>query len=166
MTDINQNQDQLNLESQESVQLPSMLNVLTILTYIGCAIGAIGGIYNYFTICKSVEKLTSQDLPDMGGFIGKMMDSAIELSIKQCDNRLVIFVATMVTTLLCFFGAFMIRGLKKQGFIVYVLGELIGPASMMGILGGAAFSGMMLFSALFPVVMVILYATQRKYLVN
>ena len=57
MTDINQNIDQakdlLNLEQKDMKKLPQMLNVLTILTYIGCALGAIGALYNYFTVSTS-----------------------------------------------------------------------------------------------------------------
>ncbi len=166
MTDKNQTLDSLNLEEKKSTELPWMLNGLTILSYIGCVYGALSGIYNYFTICKSAEKLASQDLPEVGGMIGKMMDSAIELAMKQCENRLAILVITIVTSLLCFFGAFMMRSLKKQGFILYMVGELIAPAALMVILGSAGFTDLMLVGAIVPIVMVIVFATQRKYLVH
>jgi hypothetical protein len=143
-----------------------MLNVLTILTFIGSAFGFLGGLWGYFTVCKSAEKLANQEMPDMGGMLGNMMEKAIEMSIKQCDNRLVILVSTLVTVALCFFGALMMRRLKKQGFIIYILGELIGPASMAAILGASVFSGMMIIGAIIPFVMIILYATQQKYMVN
>ncbi len=61
MTDFNQNVDQakdlLNLEQKDVQKLPSMLNVLTILTYIGCALGAIGAIWGYFSIAASYKML-------------------------------------------------------------------------------------------------------------
>jgi hypothetical protein len=40
MADFNQIQDQLNLEEKDMKNLPQGLNVLTILTYIGCAFQA------------------------------------------------------------------------------------------------------------------------------
>ena len=53
MTDFNQNADQakdlLNLEERDMQKLPQMLNVLTILTYIGCALGALSTIWGYFS---------------------------------------------------------------------------------------------------------------------
>lgn len=158
--------DNLNLQEQDNRQLPSMLNVLTILTFIGSAIGVIGGIISYFTICESAENFANQDMPEMGGMLGDMMDKALELSILQCENRLVVLIATLVTSALCFFGALMMRNLKKQGFIVYMLGELIGPASMMVILGSAAMGGMAIGGMVISVLMIILYATQRKFMRN
>ena len=150
----------------EANKLPSFLNVLTILTYVGCGLAAISAVYNHFTICETVEKLTSKEMPEVGGMLGRMVDTALELSIKQCDNRLVILVSTLATTLICFFGAFLMRQLKKQGFVIYIIGELIGPASMMVILGMSSMGGMMIFGLIVNIVFVILYATQRRFLVN
>jgi hypothetical protein len=150
----------------EANKLPSFLNVLTILTYVGCGLAAISAIYNHFNICETVEKLTSKEMPEVGGMLGSMVDSALELSIKQCDNRLVILVSTLATTLICFFGAFLMRQLKKQGFIIYIIGELIGPASMMVILGMSSMGVMMIFGLIINILFVILYATQRRFLVN
>lgn len=167
MAEDQQTIETLNLPEQAPKALPSMLNVLTILTYIGCGISFIMGIYNYFTICASAEKLSSQEMPEMGGFLGDLMKSALEMTILSCDNRLVILVATLATTLICFLGAMMMRSLRKQGFIVYMIGELLGPLSMAVILGKVATSGFMsVFGILISLVFVILYATQRKHLVN
>jgi hypothetical protein len=59
MADFNQNIDQakdlLNLEQKDMGKLPSMLNVLTILTYIGCAIGAISAIWGYFSAAMAFK---------------------------------------------------------------------------------------------------------------
>lgn len=152
----------LNTDDQQT-GLPGMINVLTILSIIASILAIVSSFWSYFTVCKSVEKLADQEMPEVGGFLGKFLNDSIDTMVKQCDSRLVILVATLATSLLCLFGAMMMRKLKKQGFMIYVLGELIGPLSMMVILGSSI---MMVLGMIIPVIFVILYATQRKYLVN
>ena len=159
----NETQIQDDLQPQ---QLPSMLNVLTILTYIACAFTSISSVYQYFTVCKRVDMMNVKEMPELGGTLGKFMEQAVEMANKQCDKRLVVLVATLATTLLCFMGAMMMRQLKKQGFMVYLIGELIGPAAMLVILGSNVFAGLMMVGLVIPLIMIVLYATQRKFLIN
>lgn len=168
MTDINEIKDQLNIEQKDMNRLPSMLNVLTILTYIGCAIGLLGGIYNYFTVCKSAQLIEGMgDNLDAlsGSALGGMMGDAMSLVTKQCDNRLIILLVTLLGVGLCFYGAMQMRNLKKMGFNLYVAGELIVPIVMLILLGGGALGGFMLVGMIFPIIFVALYATQRKHLI-
>ena len=53
-------------EQQRQQELPGMLNVLTILTFIGCAIAYMGVIYSYFTSGSYQEQLV--DLQRMQAF--------------------------------------------------------------------------------------------------
>ncbi|MBL7766060.1 MAG: hypothetical protein JNJ58_08210 [Chitinophagaceae bacterium] len=165
MSDMNQVQDTLNLQEHDPKKLPSMLNVLTILTYIGCAFGFLGGIYNYFTVCKSAEMIENMDM-DASGKLGKMMASASELINKQCDNKLIIMIVTLLGAALCFYGAMQMRQMKKSGFMIYAVGELIVPIIFIVLLGSGAMGGMMLVGMIVPIVFIALYASQRKYLVN
>jgi len=165
MSEMTHVPDDVFAEPASESRLPALLNVLTILTLIGSSIGAISSVYSYFTTCSTLEKMQSKEMPELGGMLGKMLEGAMELMEKQCENRLVILVASLASIALCFAGALMMRKLQKQGFIVYFFGEWIGPISMGVILGSSSFGGpMMLLGWIVPVVMVILYATQRKYL--
>ena len=166
MSNDQQIQNILNPEDFEEKKIPSFLNVLTILTYVGCGLTVLSAIYNYFSVCQLADQLASKEMPQVGGIIGKMMESAVEMSVKQCDNRLVILVSTIASTLICFFGAYLMRQLKKQGFIIYTIGELIGPASMMVVLGMSSMGGAMIFGLVMNVVFVILYASQRNFLIH
>ncbi len=178
MTDFNQNIDQakdlLNLEQKDMQKMPQMLNVLTILTYIGCALGAIGGIYSYFTIATSYKLIEKMNTTTEGlsGSENKMVQSIMSESAamikKQYDNRLMIFILALVGVALCFYGAMQMRNLKKQGYLLYVIGELIPIISFAVFIGfGGLFGGVaMVFSTLIAAVFIILYTTQRKYLVN
>ncbi len=178
MTDINQNvdkaRDMLNLEQKDMQKLPQMLNVLTILTYIGCAFAAIGAVYNYFTISASyklVENMTSAS-KDLGGSESNTLQSIInqstEIVKKQYDNRLMIMVLALVGAALCFYGAMQMRNLKKQGYMFYVIGELLPILSFAIFVGfGSLFGGVaMILGTLIAALFIILYTTQRKALVN
>lgn len=166
MASINEIKDTLNIEEHDLKKLPSNLNTLTILTYIGCALGFIGSLYSYFTICKSVEVMKNNDV-ELGGAFGNMIENAMLMAEKQCENRLVMLIITILFVGLCAWGAMQMRNLKKQGLLIYAIGELGLPIATVLVLGAGAMSGMVLITGLIvPVVMLILYATQRKFLVN
>jgi hypothetical protein len=175
MADFNQNIDQakdlLNLEQKDMGKLPSMLNVLTILTYIGCAFGAIGAIYSYFTISASyklIEGMNTNGLNSDNKAVQSIMSQSMEMVKKQYDNRLMILLLGLVGMGLCFYGAMQMRNLKKQGYLLYVIGELIPILSIAIFIGfGSLFGGItMMFTVLISAVFIILYTTQRKELVN
>jgi hypothetical protein len=168
MTNLNEIQNTLNLDDKDIRQLPSMLNILTILTYVACVFGIIMALYSYATICTSVDAINSLDTDSLGnGALGKMMDSAKDSVGKQCEFRLPILIITTVSIILCAFGAMQMRNLKKLGFVVYCVGELLLPIATIFLMGISSFMGIMAISALFiPVIFIILYATQYKNLMH
>jgi hypothetical protein len=175
MTDLNQNvgqaKDMLNLEQKDMQKLPQMLNILTILTYIGCALGAISAIWNYIsasTAYKAYETLNSNGFQSENKALNSVFSGATEMIRKAYENRLMIMVFALVGVALCFYGAMQMRNLKKQGYLIYVVGELLPTISFAIFIGfGGLFGGIaMIFSTLFALLFIILYTTQRKYLVN
>jgi hypothetical protein len=70
-----------------------------------------------------------------------------------------------VAMLLCLYGAMEMRKLKKQGFIFWLVGELLPIATTIFFIGAAAFNGFGLLNLLFPVIFIILYFIYRKDLV-
>jgi hypothetical protein len=140
-----------------SNQLPSMLNVLTILTMIGSGLGLISTVFLKFG-CKVLE---------MDEVVSKMKDADIEILEKTCANITVLMIVGFVSSLLCLMGAFMMRKLKKQGFYIYIIGQLIGILSSPLILGMESFSDYKnWFGYGISVLFIILYATQQKILVK
>lgn len=154
-------------EPQSSEQkLPSLLNVLTILTMVGSSIALLSGLYTYFTVCNSLKEMEKLDMDEMGGgALSKMMEGAAELIAKQCEHRLTILLVTLIASGLCLFGALQMRKWQRSGFILYTIGELLGPIAILVLLGTGGL-GMLagISSFVVPVVFVILYFTQRKYL--
>lgn len=176
MTDLNQNIDQakdmLNLESTDMKKLPQGLNVLTILTYIGCALGAISAIWNYIsaaTAYKLYEAAGGLDsLKTDNSQLNSVLAGANEMVKKAYDNRLMIMLAALIGIGLCFYGAMQMRNLKKQGYMFYVIGELLPIISFAVFIGfGNLFGGIaMMGSTVVAAVFIILYTVQRKHLVN
>lgn len=174
MTDFNQNVDQakdlLNLEQKDMQKLPTMLNVLTILTYIGCALGLISAIWNYFTIGWASKMYENGTVVTKTGDKGldSLMSGVSEMAKRQYDNRLMILLFGVVGVALCFYGALQMRNLKKQGYLIYVAGEILPIISFAFFIGfGNIFGAMaMVFTILFAAVFIILYTTQRKELIN
>jgi hypothetical protein len=174
MTDFNQNvneaKDMLNLEQKDMQKLPQMLNVLTILTYIGCALAVVSSLWSYFTIetsYKLYEGLSTNPISDNSA-ANKLMSGATDIIKKSYENRLLIMVFALVGAALCFYGAMQMRNLKKQGYLIYVVGELLPFISFAAFIGfGSILGGVSaIVGLLFAAVFIILYTTQRKNLVN
>ena len=80
------------------------------------------------------------------------------------DNRLPVLIITLIAAALCFFGALQMRQLKKTGFSLYILGDIVPFA--MGIFVGfdtfTSFGGIIALG--FIIIFAILYATQLKFM--
>lgn len=177
MTDLNQNlnqaKDALNLEDKDMKKLPQGLNVLTILTYIGSALGALSAIWSYIsaaTTYKTYQALngTMEGLKTDNSAVNSMLSGASEMVKKAYDNRMMILIFSLVGIALCFYGAMQMRNLKKQGYMIYVVGEILPIITFAVFIGfGGLFGGVtMIFSTLIAAVFIILYTLQRKHLVN
>ncbi len=164
----NQTNDALNFPEDEKPPLPTGLNVLTILTFIGCALGLIGGIWQFATADKNyAEMVKMQDkMDEMPAMVKKMMGpDAFENARKTMENKVPVLILTLLGVGLCFYGALEMRKLKKQGFTLWVAGEFLPIIAMFFFIGSGMFSGFALFAYLFPVIFLILYAVNKKHLI-
>jgi len=169
MTDTNFTTDSENLSEFQTQALPRRLNVLTILTFIGCAIGAVFSMatpwlmkFSLNMINKAAETgtdLTPKQIADM-----EISKKVIELTQS---NMVPLISIGILGIILCFIGAFMMRKLKKDGFWIYVGGQVLPIIGSLALLGMAQFTGATSYIMfLIPVVFIILYSMQRKYLVK
>jgi hypothetical protein len=158
-------------DQQQPKTLPGMLNVLTILTFIGCGLAYISTIISFFSAANYEKQMA--DMEDMQDKLGdselasRMMEGSVEMLQKTYDYRYIILLSGLLFTTLCLVGALQMRKLKKSGYTLYVIGEL-APIIVTAALIGFSLTGgiMILLSSIFAVLFVILYTTQRKYLVN
>lgn len=153
------------------VKLPGSINVLTILTFIGSGIGFIGSLYAYFTADTTLktmqETINSHKLDDAPAMLKNMMGpDVLPMYQKMADNKLPILIINLLGIALCVYGAMQMRKLKKQGFPLYVVGELLPFVASIGFIGVMAFKGFGLLSLIVPIVFILLYAVNRKHLLN
>ena len=166
--------DVLNFNENSKPKLPSGLNVLTILTFIGCALQLLGSLYSFLTAKKSydgLDKLTEQmNSENMPGWVKSMMgdpERMVKMITKAYENRIPIVLLSLVAMALCFYGALQMRKLKKQGFALYVVGELLPFLTQVLFIGAFALSGFgMYFFMGIAALFILLYVAQRNHLVN
>ncbi|HWK02702.1 MAG TPA: hypothetical protein VNS58_03685 [Puia sp.] len=165
MTSTDQAADILDFDGSKK-KIPEMLNVLTILTFVGCGVFTLGSIYSFFHARKGYDDLVqAQDkLADAPEFVKSLAGpKMVEMARLSLENRVPILLLALVGYGLCLYGAIRMRGLKKEGFPFYVLGQLVPVVASFIFLGVGSFGGFALIGGLlFPVLFIILYATQLK----
>jgi hypothetical protein len=159
-------------EESERKGLPGNLNVLTILTFIGCGIGFFGGILQYINADKSVanmeKTMSSPDFNSMPEFVKKMMTpEALEKARVLAVNKLPLLILGLVGVALCLAGALQMRKLRMQGYYLWLLGEIVPVIGMIIFIGDGAYTGWAaMITYVILLLFVILYTLERKYLVN
>jgi hypothetical protein len=105
-------------------------------------------------------------MDQMPDFVKNMMGpDPVGNARRMLDNRLPILLLTLVGCLLCFYGAWEMRKLKKTGFTIYIVGDIVPFISLFIFIGASALTGFTgIFTLIIVVVFVILYATQLKYM--
>lgn len=168
MTDMNQNTGM----PGDKPTLPSGLNILTILTFIGSAISFFftgsGFINGKANVDKMEETLNSPNYDSMPAIVKKMVSpEALEMSRKAYENRFPILLIGLLAIALCVYGAVQMRKRKGQGYYLYVIGELLPLLSSIIFLGMASLTN--LFGIIFiciALLFILLYTGQRKHLTN
>ena len=163
--------DSLNMNEFDKPKLPTALNVLTILSFIGCALQLLGLIFGYLGAKKNFDekdemmaKMTSGNVPGWAKSFMPDMKHYAEMVTKSYENRMPILLLGLIAVALCFYGALQMRKLKKQGYMLYVIGELLPLLSSALFIGMFAFSGMAFMIGIgLTVLFIRLYTTQRKY---
>ncbi len=162
--------DVLNFDQNAKPNLPQGLNVLTILTFIGCALFGLltllmPMLYKFLLgimdkAASSGEELSAEKLEEM-----EKGRAVIELAQQ---NIIPLVTISMIGIILCFIGALWMRKLKKDGYWMYLAGQAIPLIGNFFILGTKQYTGIgsILMAIGFPLVFVILYTMQRKHLVN
>lgn len=166
MENPNQNNDLLAQHRPKS--LPAMLNVLTILTFIGCGLGLLSSGWSFISSTSDqMEKLQEQreKMSEQTGFAKKFFDDSFDMAQVGFDHKNLLLAVGLIGLVLCLVGAIQMRKLKRSGFFMYTIGEL-APVFVLGGLLTSITNINFLFSVFFSFLFVILYATQLKHLVN
>lgn len=94
-----------------------------------------------------------------------MMLQSIEMVKKQYDNRYLLLIVNLLATSLCLFGAIEMRKMRKNGYYLWLTGELLPILITVAIIGFNLMGGIVLgASLLFASVFIILYGLQVKHM--
>lgn len=162
--------NQVDFSREEKPQLPSAINILTILTFVGCGIGFILILFmpmlNKFFL-GMMEKAASsgEDIP--ASKLAEMQEGRALIELTQA-NMMPIMAIGLIGIALCTWGAIWMRKLKKDGYWIYVGGEILPLIGNFILLGTAQFTGVVsiIMAVGIPLLFVALYSMQRKFLVN
>ncbi len=172
MSNQHNSPDSLDSGEFDTPKLPTGLNVLTILTFIGSAFVLYFTVSGFLSAETSYQKkdeiLAQMNAPEMPSFVKNFlppMEHFEEILTKSYENRLPLFILGLLATVLCIYGAFQMRKLKKQGFLFYVIGQLLPFVTTVFFIGTFAFYGMTVFFSLISILFIVLYYFQRKHLV-
>jgi hypothetical protein len=158
----------LDIEREEQKGIPMFLKVLCILTFIGAGIGILSGLWNLLTFQTTLATLqASQEM--LGGFYGDMSE-LIEVTKKW---GFLAHILTLLGAALCLVGALMMWKLKKTGFYIYVVGQILPLIASFGLMGGLTSSGGlfasmaivgMILGTLFPIAFIVMYGLNLKHM--
>lgn len=149
----------------------SSLNVITILTIIASFIELPRAIIGFFTAEADYERLnklmSAGDLQKAPQFVrGLVNEKSLHIAEKMMENKVPMMIAFLIGAVLCLVGAFAMRKLKKEGYFLWMIGEILPIAATAIFIGTDAFSGLSLIAYIFPILFIVLYTVHRKELVK
>lgn len=158
--------DQLDQFSSGKEKLPAGINVLTILTFIGCLFSLYSAITSYTTGKESLDKFEeSRNKIGDNSWMSKLFTpEAREMLVKSVENRIPLCILSVIGIALCIFGAIEMRKLKKQGFYLWLAGEILPYIGFFVFAGSVFFQTVYAYSLILPIIFIILYSMQLKYM--
>lgn len=158
-------EDLLDAKQKETHELPQMLNVLTILTFIVSGFYLMVSLYNLLTKSYQIEKANDKiEKLQQTGNDNFIIEGAIEALEMSTEYFTILNLVPIIIAILCITGALLMRKLKKNGYYVYILGcisEIVIPAIA---IGGSVLGSMLLISSVFSILFIILYGVNLKHM--
>lgn len=149
-------------------KIPTGINVLTILTFIGCAIELYNTVSGFISGRKALDELekNQEKMAEAPSWAKKLAGPEVqEMMAKAYENRIPLLIIGLMGVALCFYGALQMRKLKKEGYIIWLIGEIL-PYISSAIFIPVFFRTPFVYFSIIPVLFIILYTMHRKYLVK
>jgi hypothetical protein len=146
------------LETQPIRKRPVFLTVICILTWIGCGLSLIAAVYGLYRYMNLLNTVRFGAVSVWGVNLKNMYTWQIWSSF-----------ASVVGCLLCTLGSFAMWKLRRWGFYVYIVGQVL-PFSMGMFVGlqsarmDVSMISIALVSAVFPIGFIVMYALNLKYM--
>ena len=150
------------LDSGSKGPLPTFINVLTILTFVGAGLFMLAAVYNVSSIEKQkrdIEILKESGMLENNPFgdISGVMDVALKYVWE-------LNITSFVCCALCILAAVMMRKLKKLGFFIYLFAQIIGVAVPLYFMSGHNSIFSIVIGLIFPLAFVIMYGVNFKHM--
>jgi hypothetical protein len=149
--------------NNELPQRPKFLTRLCILSFIGNISYFLWTIWGYYSITKSEDfiKNITTSKKETHGIVSEMELSLLNAYEHAVPNLII----GLFCACICFYGVLLIWKLKRKGFYIYAIGELIPPIAAFFIGGdsliGKTGSALLLLLA---VIWIVMYAINFKHL--
>ena len=148
-------------------KIPSMLNTLTILTFIGSGFSLLGSIISLVSLPQMREKV-KEGMKNAKMFGEQPADEADMLEVItegvniMLDNGEALYTVAITTAILCIFGAILMRKLKKSGFFIYTSACILNVVFPLTLVGFGLFGLGILIGGLVSILFIILYSVNLK----
>lgn len=159
---------------------PTFLTVICILSFIGCALSVIGGIYNIIQATPEHRAQSIEQIRTIDPVLADRMEENM-IALQDSPYASVAPYLSFVYALITFMGVLMMWKLNKKGFYVYLAGELLPylfmlifwkeTAMMMNGGGGGGFVQTVMIASVvmmvvFDIAFFIMYAMNLKHMKN
>ncbi len=151
----------------EAPKRPTFITVLCILTWVGCGIGLIMNVLA-FLAAKAASAFVGV-ANDMATAAADGMtaegNAAVAAMNSSMTNIYIWLAGGIVGILLCLFGSIQMWKLKKMGFYIYVVGQVVGIAvPFIFPIAGTTGMGSMMMMLVFPIIFIVLYGINLKHM--
>lgn len=147
----------------EGPKRPQFLTILCILSYIGVGFGVVGSIVGWWSM-RAMSSMMDvaggmEGMEEMGAFPG------MEEAMAQLKYINITTSVNIIASLICLVGVLQMWKLKKMGFYIYVVGEVVPFIVSAVLMGGTAFGAMaVVMGAVVPGVFIGLYTMNLKHM--
>lgn len=148
-------------------KIPSMLNTLTILTFIGSGFSLLGSIISLVSLPQMREKVkegikNAKMSGEQPADEADMLEVITEGVNIMLDNGEALYTVAITTAILCIFGAILMRKLKKSGFFIYTSACILNVVFPLTLVGFGLFGLGILIGGLVSILFIILYSVNLK----
>ena len=158
-------------EQQNQFQRPTFLLVLCILTFIGSGWGTLSNLFSVFTAGLTNSSMQMEHYSSMLNGMDQGGDSAVLSDILSSSLQATfvhakeIAVINLVLSVISLLGAILMFQLRRIGFYFYTAAQIL-MLFVLPYFAGFNFMVLagMLFSAIFAVIFIVMYALNLKYM--
>jgi hypothetical protein len=150
-----------------SKKRPEFLTVLCIISYVGIGFAVFSALIGLLIVTTGHSMMF---MHQNNSIFGNIIDNTDDYVRMQQINSLIALIAALV----CLAGVLMMWNLKKAGYFIYIIGEIVPPIATISLSGQSGLSEM--FASLYilllalgfivPIAFIIMYGINLKHMTS